>query len=893
MTAPTPAPRFLPWLRTGLAAALTESAVAGLAPHDSATVQVPVLLRATGEGGEVVDDVTGPPVRLRGPGDVIGLDPAQILRRAPEPGETDAEANYFALVELAAPDLPWRFTPAAPDAYGRLQPWLALVVVEERDGVALLDRGPALPPVLTVDSAEAELPDLAQCWAWAHVQADHDLSAGLADALATAPHAFRARLLCPRRLPPRRSWLACLVPTFEAGRRAAIGEPAGTDLGPAWEPGGVDIRLPVYDHWRFRTGAAGDFESLVRRLRAAELPGTVGRRDLDIGEPGGGLPRAPGTVVSYSGALVSPEGGPRPWPEAHREAMKDSLRTTVNQTLYPPDKRPVRGYVAQRDDPVVGPPAYGAPQAKRRAVPEPGRSPDWFEQLNTEPPHRAVAGLGTEVVRNDQEALLAEAWRFAAEQAEAGRVLGRARLGWELAGRAQARFATLGDATLMQIAAPAMARLRLPSGGTVLGAVRASALPDGLLGGALRRLTRTTRSLGGPDALISAALADPIAFSAVWTTVRPPAGADLQAVTEPRGGPRRPEPAARASTGSGIAARVRSTLDAPAAIAAMVRHRMPGLPAGHEVPDRLWVRPEFTTPMYRRLLALSVEYLVPGLGAVPDDTLGLLRANGEFVEAFLAGLNHELAREFAWREYPALLTETWCRRFFDTGDGGPADIAAIGKWHGALGTNRPREAPGADLVLLIKGALPRRYPDLRVYAVEAEWAGGRRREAAAGHVRLPLFAGRLQRDAHFYGFALDHAGAMGSTDEPAHPGWFFVLEERPQAPRFGLDAPRQRFRGSAPARWSNLSWAHLAAPDTALPSFVDAGGPSWLVEAGPLPGNGGKDAWGEDAAAMARITLQRPVRMLIHASSMLPPLPSGKAPSKEPPPKEPPSKEPV
>ena len=51
---------------------------------------------------------------------------------------------------------------------------------------------------------------------------------------------------------------------------------------------------------------------------------------------------------------------------------------------------------------------------------------------------------------------------------------------------------------------------------------------------------------------------------------------------------------------------------------------------------------------------------------------------------------------------------------------------------------------------------------------------------------------------------------------------------------------------------------------------MDVTGPSWLVEAGALAGNGGRDAWGDDAAAMARITFQRPVRVLIHASAMLP-----------------------
>ena len=57
---------------------------------------------------------------------------------------------------------------------------------------------------------------------------------------------------------------------------------------------------------------------------------------------------------------------------------------------------------------------------------------------------------------------------------------------------------------------------------------------------------------------------------------------------------------------------------------------------------------------------------------------------------------------------------------------------------------------------------------------------------------------------------------------------------------------------------------------------MDISGPAWLAAAGWLPGNSdaagkaGKDRWGEDAAAMARITFQRPVRMLVHADAMLP-----------------------
>lgn len=920
-------PTFLPWLRQGLAAHLDTPAHDGLATVDRATVTVTVTAGGTGPGGDSTRTVPSPAVRLVAPGEIQALDPTQVVRRDPEPGDCDAEPHYFAQVELAAPDLPWRFTPASPGA-DRLQPWLALVVVTDAPGVALTQPDGIRLAVLTVDDPAAELPDLSGCWAWAHVQADQDLTGGIAAALADAPALIRSRLLCPRRLTPKTAWLACLVPTFATGRQAGLGEPV-TATGLAWDTtASGPVRLPVYDAWRFSTGARGDFESLVRRLRPRELPSGVGRRDLDVSDPGGGLPRAPGMLLTYQGALVSPVGGPRPWPEGHRDAVKNALAAAVSRV-------PVAGtvpdpYDALRDDPVVGPPAYTAAQAGRRVVPQEDHPPVWFGQLNTEPPHRAVAGMGAEVVRTDQEALIAAAWAHASGLSRVNRILGRARLAWELGTKAVGGFRALDDAYLVQLAGPALARLAHPRNGTCLGALAASDLPNGLVSGAFRRLTSTVpgfttpRGGGGRDpataAVTAAALAGPTAFATAWRDRRVIAGSEFVVplpdlgqpgasgvamatpgpigepgpVDVPGPGPEWPGPV----TGSvgDLAELVRVALDPAATVRAMVEHRVLGIPPSrtgpvgtHAAPHRVRAKPEFLTPMSERLIALSVEYLVPGVGGVPDDTVGLLEVNRPFVEAFLAGFNHELGREFLWREYPASPRGTWARRFFDTGtvasadqadrigegEGAvPADIAPIGRWaaDAELGGHAPDATPLASLVLLVKGALPRRYPDLRVYAVEAGWAtDGTREERVGGQVRAPVMAGRLERDAFFWGFELSESEARGSTDRDAdQPGWFFVLEQRPGTTRFGLDAPQARLRGKAPKQWSDLSWSHLAPEgDDPLPSFADPAGPEWLTGI-ERPGNGGDDAWGQDAAAMARITLQRPVRMLVHADSMLP-----------------------
>ena len=53
------------------------------------------------------------PLRLYGPGDVIGIDPRAVLRTDPPRGTADFEPNYLACIEFDTPDFPWLFTPAA------------------------------------------------------------------------------------------------------------------------------------------------------------------------------------------------------------------------------------------------------------------------------------------------------------------------------------------------------------------------------------------------------------------------------------------------------------------------------------------------------------------------------------------------------------------------------------------------------------------------------------------------------------------------------------------------------------------------------------------------------------------------------------------------------------
>jgi hypothetical protein len=140
-----------------------------------------------------------------------------------------------------------------------------------------------------------------------------------------------------------------------------------------------------------------------------------------------------------------------------------------------------------------------------------------------------------------------------------------------------------------------------------------------------------------------------------------------------------------------------------------------------------------------------------------------------------------------------------------------------------------------------------------------------------------VLAGELAPGIVFYGFDLDVDQARGAalgTPGRGDPGWFFVLEEQPRGVRFGLDNPDRvggevRGRGVAPASWDDLTWANVASADAQeAPTFVDLAGTPWLRSAA-LPGAGGTDEWGTDAAGQARITVQRPVQLKVHASAML------------------------
>ncbi len=508
--------RFLPWSRRGLAASLP-AAVDGAAVPARADVRIEVVIAGA---GPVPTSTT-----LHGPGDVIGLDPTVIVRTLPRPSSTNVEPNYLAAVDFDQPELPWLFTPTGVPASGHLRPWLVLVVVRERDGVAITVPAGARLPVLSIDDkADEELPDLADSWAWAHVQL-LDADAGttgdaVGRALADHPNRNVSRLVCPRRLKENERWIACLVPAYDAGVQRGFGStPAATDLQPAWTDE-TSISLPVYFHWRFQTGPQGDFESLARRLKPHEVGAGIGRIKMHVGEAADLVdlpPDDPGRFLDMDGALQAPEAArlsAQPKVEVARladvpDALADGLAVVTRLLADAAD-----GTVDNQVDPAagdaLGPPVYAGPHARRTWVTD--TDPTWFRELNTDPRCRVAAGLGAEVMRRYQEDVMEACWQQVGDVLALEAALSRARLSLEAGLRFTRRhLVPLQVGRFLQLTAPLSERVVL-GGATLPAAIRPTSLPDRTTDAAMRRFTAST---GRVVSTITRRAADPAAAARV------------------------------------------------------------------------------------------------------------------------------------------------------------------------------------------------------------------------------------------------------------------------------------------------------------------------------------------------------------------------------------------
>jgi hypothetical protein len=894
---------FYPWLRQGWAGSPlpVDPGIGDLEAQVALTIDLRVnaeTVRAT--------------AMLLGPGDVIGINRREVIRTDPAPYGRAFEPNCMACIEFDQPGFPWLFTPASPDDRQRLRPWLCLVVVQKQQGVSLtVDAAKPLPVLSIGEPADMtkELPDLSDSWGWAHAQVTA-FDSTLAEALTAHPERSLSRLLCPRMLAPEASYYACLVPAFEAGRLAGLGLPPTeqdlTTLGPAWrlDDPPQSLLLPVYHHWEFATGAGGDFASLARQLHPQRLGSEIGIAPLDVGEAGAGLPAiietSPDRTLGLEGALTSSIA------ERRGFTGQDGLafQAAMSRLLAP--------QTSGEEEPSVGPPVYGDRHAGISSLPSAGTPPHWLRELNLDPRYRVVAALGTKAVQEHQEPILSSIWRQSGEIARANSILRNAQFARtvgsavlrrrikslsadallqitrDIQGRLPGETGTLRQSVdshvlsssfavpqFRRIARPRGPRLRplLPAASrTVLSIFKkvATNLLDPVLlrpeGGivTVERVEHRFRELGGtrpPGELVSyqtwaatdaAALPGRPAFEVRTPEPLRPPGTPPVPIAPP--GPTDSFSAGRLRAAmiahqpglfvpptvqkalmiplelQELSDRVIAQLDPALKLSARL-HRVITPPEGaaqSDPFDPVLATPELERPMYEALRDLFPSLMLPGLSEIEDNTVGLLVTNPRFVEAFLIGVNHELGRELLWRGFPARSRTTYFRHFWDRRgqpgqDALPADIPPIADWDPASRPGEIAEGSEGQVVILVRGELTRRYPNAIYYMVEAARDPVSTKLTLGTRELYPQFRGSLGQDMSFFGFALAEDVARGDASQP---GWYFVIQQAPGEPRFGVPA-------------------EAAVEATFLTPEADS-------------------------AATARRFLLKPVRVALHASSLLP-----------------------
>jgi hypothetical protein len=252
------------------------------------------------------------------------------------------------------------------------------------------------------------------------------------------------------------------------------------------------------------------------------------------------------------------------------------------------------------------------------------------------------------------------------------------------------------------------------------------------------------------------------------------------------------------------------------------------------------------------------ELLLAGAEGLPQDSVTVLETNPQFIEAFMVGLNHEMSRELLWRGFPTDLQGTYFKYFWgataDVNLGREPDVPDLHRWDPErhLGDNLTSGNVAGQLALVIRGELLRRFPDTIIYAVDVTADGG-----LGTDERYPIQRGVLLDDAVFLLFDLTEAEAVGGEEDG---GYFFVLQQQPSEPRFGLDELPET---DSPSTWNQLAWAHVV---TSAGGYLRIEASAEAV-AGVDEPNGPE--WGFNGAHMANIHLQRPFRIAIHARSLL------------------------
>jgi hypothetical protein len=282
--------------------------------------------------------------------------------------------------------------------------------------------------------------------------------------------------------------------------------------------------FPYYHRWYFRTGNVGDFEYLVRLLQPKVADSRVGRRDIDVQEPGSnidgitderlyGILRLGGALQVPTACLNEEEAAEYinydQWYDRYPHPFQEQLGAFINlsdeyRNKTTADAHADSGLVIEDEneddpDPLITPPLYGRWHAlTARLLKGEDGSPvenneNWVHELNLDPRWRTAANFGTEVIQDKQEAYMDAAWDQVGDVLEANR-----RLGWAKLASFTSRVwyqkniqpqPGVAIEKYLNLTTPMQKRI-LSDGKTVFHLVRTSRVPRALISAPMRRATR-------------------------------------------------------------------------------------------------------------------------------------------------------------------------------------------------------------------------------------------------------------------------------------------------------------------------------------------------------------------------------------------------------------------
>ncbi len=677
---------FLPYLRQGLTTLADHSKVTG----KRMVIPLKLTLAATNKTNNTTKtEIAEKDIILLGPGDVVGINTNIISRVAPFPNTGNFETSLIPFIEFSEPDFLWRFSSLQIDDKNWM-PWLTLILLkaenneEEAEFEKIQNSNKELPPQILI-KPNAVLPDLKEAWRWAHVYKT-DIGGSSAEQLVNsikkAPKETICRLLCPRKLKPQTRYHAFLVPAFKIGAEAAMGNTGQTlDRNVlTWETPakGTGKTIPYYFDWEFGTGAGGDFENLVRKLKPRTLE-NMGTRPIDCSNPGYGMQEENELVLQMEAALKSLDTSYQPWGMDSTDNSPDATQSSEKQTTLAELLNKREEKIQKENGTVetklrVTPPVYGEWYASRQGETvkvNPLNRNHWLEELNLDFRHRAAAGLGVKFVKENQESLMKAAWEQLSNVKMVNQELNLGRFGREISSNMYKRLNKMKPNNVFKMALPVQNKIAIQPKKTVTSILNDSKITQNLTRTKTQKYLYKTGSTKLKNDFKPVETTQLVSLSYHVNGVKSSA-LKLRMMTDI------PKVTAKKiiTWPEEVVIKTISALNPKLTIESRIKNRVSSFRmvekseisqslAKDELHPVIWY-PEFHRPMYHFLRTMSQEYILPGLENVLQNTVGLLQTNRRFIEAFMMGLNHEMASELRWREFPTDMRGSYFRSFWDT-----------------------------------------------------------------------------------------------------------------------------------------------------------------------------------------------------------------------------------